>query len=169
MISQLTDVKKLASFKPKDLGEKAKAADEAATITTYIAYLGIGIGGFSLMQVAIMVSFLFRIVKKLIFLNTAYGSNMKHMLTLMNGKLMTKKDWMFEPKWFNYQNYQTNKLISPGAYHMYSIWSMKGLYIKILIIILFRKLRRKMLVHFEKWRVKYGEKFFQIEEAKKKR
>lgn len=169
IISQLTDIKKLASFKAKDLGEKAKAADEAATITTYLAYLGVGIGGFSLMQVAIMVSFLFRIIKKLIFLNTSYGSNMLYMLGLMNGSKFDKQPWMFKSTWYNYQNIQTHPLISPGAFHMFSIWSLKGLYIKILLIIIFRKIRRSMIKHFDKWRDRYGEKFFQIQVQKEKK
>ena len=87
IFKQLANVDKLTSFKAEDLSEKAQAASEAAKLTTYLTYLGVGIGGFSLMQVAIMVSFLFRIIKKLIFLNTNYGNNMKHMLVLMNGGL----------------------------------------------------------------------------------
>jgi hypothetical protein len=69
---------------------------------------------------------------------------------------------MFEPTWYNYQNSQTNKLISPGVFHRFSLWSLKGLYIKILLIILFRKIRRRLIKRFDQWREKYGEKFFEI-------
>lgn len=94
----------MASFKSEDIGKKSKAVDEAATITSYIAYLGVGIGGFSLMHVAIMISFLFKIIKKLIYINTAYGEHMLKMLNLMNGDLTSRKDWMFKPMWYNYRN-----------------------------------------------------------------
>lgn len=53
---------------------------------TSLAYLGVTIGGFSLMQVAIMVSFLFKVIKKFIFINTKYGRQMREMLYLLNGK-----------------------------------------------------------------------------------
>lgn len=54
-------------------------------------------------------------------------------------------------------------LLSKGPFHEFSMTDLMGLYIKILLIILFRKIRRKMLIHFEKWRAKHGEEFFAIE------
>lgn len=84
LLSQLTDMKKLVSFDQKNLAEKASAIQEASSICMYLAAFGFMVGGFSLMQLAVMMSFLFRVVKKLILLNTNYPVHMKYMLMLMN-------------------------------------------------------------------------------------
>ena len=41
--------------------------------------------------------------------------------------------------------------MSPGPYHVYSIYSLMSLYIKIGLIFLFRKLRRLMMAKFDEW------------------
>jgi len=42
------------------------------------------------MQVAIMVSFLFKVIKKFIFINTNYGRHMKGMLEILNGNAIKR-------------------------------------------------------------------------------
>ena len=110
------------------------------------------VGGFSLMQVAIMVSFLFKVIKKFIYINTNYGRHMKSMLEILNGDAIKRQDSSYNPYWYNYRNYQTNKLLSPGPYHVFSIYSLMSLYIKIGLIFLFRKLRRLMMSKFDQWK-----------------
>lgn len=102
LINQLSDIKKLTSVDPKDLAEKTKALDEAQFFTTWLAYLGVCIGGFSLMQVAIMVSFLFKVIKKFIFINTNYGRHMKSMLEILNGNAIKRQEDQYKSTWYNY-------------------------------------------------------------------
>lgn len=83
-------MKKLTSLEAKELAEKSKALDETQFFTTWLAYLGVCVGGFSLMQVAIMVSFLFKVIKKFIYINTNYGRHMKTMLEILNGDALKK-------------------------------------------------------------------------------
>jgi hypothetical protein len=167
-LHQMTNVKKLTDFSSESIGEKSKALEEAANVTTYLAYFGIGIGGFSLMQVAIMISFLFRIVKKFIFVNTAYPMNMKHLIYLMNpfNEAIQKK--VNQPHWYNYRNSNTNMVLSPGVFHVYSIWSLKVMYIKILLILIFRRLRVRLYRNFEVWRRLYGIQYFKVEKKDSK-
>lgn len=142
-------MKKLTSIEAKDLAEKSKALDETQFFTTWLAYLGVCVGGFSLMQVAIMVSFLFKVIKKFIYINTNYGRHMKNMLEILNGDAIKRQDSSYNQHWYNYRNFQTNKLLSPGPYHVFSIYSLMSLYIKIGLIFLFRKLRRLMMAKFD--------------------
>jgi hypothetical protein len=135
----------------ENLAEKSKATQEVASLTVKLSLLGVAFGGFSLMQVAIMVSFLFRIIKKLILLNTNYPVHMKHLLGLMNPDHGKIKPWMVKKYWYNYKNKDYNPLLSPGQYHRFSIWSLKVLYIKILVIFLLRMMRKGLVRTFASW------------------
>jgi hypothetical protein len=100
------------------VGDKAKGLEQLGYLSGIVSYLGISIGGFPLLNLAVMLSFLFDVVKKLKYFNTNYGRYMKHLLKILsNDQDLSKTQKMFfEDGWTKYTTTNSRPLINPGVY-----------------------------------------------------